>query len=123
MSNGLIEFSKIKNENVPSFLNPFTLCVTVRVLLISSQGGKAHELWVKDVFGDLPFAMASDPEGFHGKRFGFWDKKEKVNRRGLVLIDNEGIIQGINAVGYNVIRTSEDILYFAKTIKERTYQK
>ena len=95
----------------------------IDLLAITSQDMNTNRLWIEESFNGLPFGIASDKQGFYGKRFGFWDESKNRNTRGSVVIDDKGVIQGIVSVGQEVIRTAEDLYMFANSIKERTLKK
>ena len=102
-------------ENIEMFKN-----AEVDLLAITSQDMNTNRLWIDESFHGLPFGIASDKQGFYGKRFGFWDEAKNKNTRGSVVIDDKGVIQGIVSVGQDVARTAEDLFMFANSIKERT---
>jgi peroxiredoxin (alkyl hydroperoxide reductase subunit C) len=83
----------------------------VQVLAMSTDSRFSHKIWQEEelsnmVEGGVPFPLLSDQTGEIGKLYGVYDEAAGVDIRGRLLIDPDGVIQGLEVltppVGRNV---------------------
>lgn len=94
----------------------------VDVLTISTDTVFTHKAWndhelVKMVPGGAPFPMLADPEGEVGSLYKVYSKDEKVNYRGLFIIDPDGVIQATSVLPPPVGRDVDEMLRQIKALQ------
>lgn len=85
------------------------------VLAISTDTVFTHKAWndnelVKMVPEGVPFPMLADLGGEIGSLYGVYEEGEKVNYRGLFIIDPEGIVQAMSVLPPPVGRDVDEML-------------
>ena len=61
------------------------------------------------VDGGIPYPMLQDPDGSIGKAYGVYDEEEMVHKRGVVIIDPDGIVQAIEILNDSAGRNFEEV--------------
>lgn len=65
----------------------------------------------------IPYPMLSDLGGHIGQMYNVFDPNQKLNLRGTILVDPEGIVQWIEIVNDNVGRKTDEILRKLKAFR------
>lgn len=73
------------------------------VYSISTDTVFVHKVWDEYelsnmVDGGIPYPMLQDPDGRIGRAYGVYDEEEMVHKRGVVIIDPDGIVQAIEVL-------------------------
>jgi len=89
--------------------------LNVEVLTISTDTVFTHKAWndselVRMVPEGVPFPMLADLGGEIGSLYGVYEEEEKVNFRGLFIVDPDGIIQATSVLPPPVGRDVDEML-------------
>jgi len=92
------------------------------VLAISTDTVFTHKAWndnelVKMVPKGVPFPMLADLGGGIGSLYGVYEEREKVNYRGLFIIDPDGVIQATSVLPPPVGRDVDEMLRQIKALQ------
>lgn len=84
------------------------------VYSISTDTVFVHKVWDEYelsnmVDGGIPYPMLQDPDGRIGRAYGVYDEEEMVHKRGVVIIDPDGIVQAIEVLNASAGRNFNEV--------------
>jgi peroxiredoxin (alkyl hydroperoxide reductase subunit C) len=95
------------SDEYPSFQE-----LEAEVFGISTDTVWSHKVWLEQepLVRNLPFALLSDRTGAVSREYGVYDEEKGISKRGLFLIDPDGILKAVYVTDDPVGRSTEEIL-------------